>query len=271
MPVLRRFLIASAFARLLRRVFQPEQVIEGYFSPQDDRQSYVRLVNGQAHLLLVSLGAGLEASTGLPRGHAEALLEVCPATLTFERLTVLIAGHTALVDRITSPGLLDVVSVEFTSPNDAAAFVSPAWFGPEVTPDEGFMNRAMAVSGLPSAVETETSNSGLEALLDFIEGDGLGRAMQPVADANGEVALPSRASNVDQSLPRISAVELPSERATGDVDSRPPVSKTFPSKPGSEGDRLAGVIEGLSAALNTAGHGEQPDAARPRRWSLGNP
>ncbi|MGD9864676.1 MAG: CYTH domain-containing protein [Pseudodonghicola sp.] len=44
---------------------------------------------------------------------------------------------------------LRLVEVEFTSTAQATGFVPPDWFGPEVTEDRRYGNRALVVSGLP--------------------------------------------------------------------------------------------------------------------------
>ena len=46
------------------------------------------------------------------------------------------------------PGLPDV-EVEFGSERDAAAFVPPPWFDREVTDDDRYANRSLAVNGRP--------------------------------------------------------------------------------------------------------------------------
>jgi len=45
---------------------------------------------------------------------------------------------------------LVVAEVEFGDEATAAAFVPPAWFGPEVTDDPAYKNRALAVDGRPA-------------------------------------------------------------------------------------------------------------------------
>ena len=44
---------------------------------------------------------------------------------------------------------LRVVEVEFTSEQDAASFSAPDWFGREVTHDERYKNKNLALNGLP--------------------------------------------------------------------------------------------------------------------------
>jgi CYTH domain-containing protein len=44
---------------------------------------------------------------------------------------------------------LRVVEVEFASEEDSRRFQPPAWFGPEITADERYRNRVLAVDGRP--------------------------------------------------------------------------------------------------------------------------
>ncbi len=59
-------------------------------------------------------------------------------------------GHTAELDvyRGRLAGLR-VVEVEFDSEQDSDRFQPPDWFGPEVTDDQRYRNRVLAVEGAP--------------------------------------------------------------------------------------------------------------------------
>jgi adenylate cyclase len=48
---------------------------------------------------------------------------------------------------------LVVAEIEFPSPADAEAFDAPAWFGPDVTSDDGYKNQRLATHGLPSTAQ----------------------------------------------------------------------------------------------------------------------
>ena len=76
MAIVRRFLIAPAFARLVRKERGAVRVTEGYFPNQSGRQSHVLVEGSQCHLVLVTPGNGgapTEERTEVPRGHADAL------------------------------------------------------------------------------------------------------------------------------------------------------------------------------------------------------
>src|SRR5215207_6793869 len=124
--VARRFLIAPSLSRLIQRECGSFQVIEGHFPPQFDRQSHVRIKKGQAHLVLTALDASPEHSedrTHVPIAHAEALLQSCPGTVSVERSVVPLAQANMFIDRFISPGPLDLVSVQFITSAESAAFL----------------------------------------------------------------------------------------------------------------------------------------------------
>jgi len=176
MTIIRRFLLAPSFARLVRKERGSVRMTEGYFPTQSGRNSHVLVEAGQCHLVLVTPEDGAEERTEVPRAHADALLDVCAGKTVYERTRVAIGGgREALVDRITHPGALDLVSVEFDDRDAAATFLSPPWFGPETTADAAFDRRAIALGGLPAAGEVALSNAALEALLDMLE-DRFGRS-----------------------------------------------------------------------------------------------
>ena len=258
MPLVRRFLISPSLTRLIGKEFGSYTVIEGHFAPQADRQSYVRLDQGRTHLVLASLNAGPqndEASTEVPAAHAEALLEVCPGKLTLERSIVPVQAHAARVDRLISPGPLDLVSIEFIREDEATRFVPPVWFGAEVTPNDSYINRVMALTGLPDTPETEASNAGMEAVLDIMEGVALRECdvQRPFVSAPPQVASPF-------SLPRASALtEILGETTAFDAERRRPVLQALPAQSESDDTRLARVIDGLSSALSTT----PPENGRP--------
>src|SRR5215216_7168680 len=161
MTIIRRFLLAPSFARLVRKERGSVRMTEGYFPTQSGRNSHVLVEAGQCHLVLVTPEDGAvpgEERTEVPRAHADALLDVCAGKAVYERTRVALGGgREALVDRITHPGALDLVSVEFDDRDAAATFLSPPWFGPETTADAGFDRRAIALGGLPARSEEHTS------------------------------------------------------------------------------------------------------------------
>jgi CYTH domain-containing protein len=169
----RRFLIASALARLIRK----EQgvvgrIVEGYFPARPDRDHFVSIEPGRCYLVLAPTkeGSGAEERTDVPRSQAEALMAVCAGKVGFECTIVgLRGGKPALLQRFIAPGVLDLLSVEFEEGEDANAFVPPAWFGPEATQNAAYDRGSLARVGLPTPEEIPLSNAMLDELLHMLE------------------------------------------------------------------------------------------------------
>lgn len=269
MAIVRRFLIASALTRLIRKERGSERVLEGHFAPQAERQSHIRIEKGQSYLVLTSLdgeASGAEDWTDVPRSHAEALLDVCPGTVIFERSRLRLRNHEALVDRFVTPGPLDLVSVEFAAPSEADAFLPPVWFGSEVTGDDSFTNRTIALSGRPRVSEAPLSNAALETALDLLESrsdEGHHGHYDPPSDRLVEDSAFDRLRRLAAVRPAspfvappASAAAEPEQRAEPKPESvarsrsRRPILPIAPAKEENGDDRLAGVIQGLSEALS---------------------
>ncbi|MBM6595171.1 hypothetical protein [Microvirga pudoricolor] len=167
----RRFLVASSLARLIRKERGGNRVTEGYFPNQADRSSYVYLDGEQSSLVLITTGAGMpvEERTDVPRPHAEALLDVTPGKVDYVRSVLTVGNHDIRISRFVTPGPLDLISVEFERDEDARDFRAPSWFGPEVTADQAYHNRSIALEGLPQAPEIPLTNAALNTLLDIFE------------------------------------------------------------------------------------------------------
>src|SRR3954453_23292405 len=162
--VQRRFLIASSFARLIRKEGGMDgRIVEGYFPARPDRDHFVSIEPGHAYLVLAPVGGvGQEERTEVPRSQAEALLAVCAGKVGFEcTILPLRDGKQALLQRFISPGSLDLLSVEFAVGEGADGFVPPAWFGPEVTQDPAYHRGSLARSGLPASEDILLSNGML--------------------------------------------------------------------------------------------------------------
>jgi hypothetical protein len=206
----------------------------------------------------------------------------------FERSRLRLRNHEALVDRFITPAQLDIVSVEFASQADADAFMPPVWFGMEVTGDDSYTNRMIAVVGRPRAPEAPLSNAALETALDLLESrpdEGLfghyernteRQADDSAFDRLRRLAAVRPASPLPSApvspLPSVQAGPMPSlqpspvepepEPQPEPAKEKPPegVARLKPrrpslpvaqSRPGDDTDeRLAGVIQGLSEALS---------------------
>ncbi|MCE4226693.1 hypothetical protein HCU64_23405 [Methylobacterium sp. C25] len=172
MSEFRRFLIAPSLARLIRKERGGSKRTEGYFAPQAGRVSFVRIEGADCHLVLTSTdaeGKTTEEVTEVPRSHGDALLDVCKAQVTCERMTVSVSGQEVLIDRYVSPAGLDVISVGFDEADAAKAFAPPVWFGVEVTDEPAYQPAAIAIEGAPAPREVAPSNAALDAVLDLLE------------------------------------------------------------------------------------------------------
>jgi hypothetical protein len=64
---------------------------------------------------------------------------------------------------------LDLISVEFERDEDVRDFQPSPWFGPEVTTEPSYQNRALALAGLPDTPDVELTDAALNSLLDVLE------------------------------------------------------------------------------------------------------
>jgi CYTH domain-containing protein len=276
MAIVRRFLIAPAFARLVRKERGAVRVTEGYFPNQSGRQSHVLVEGSQCHLVLVTPNAGgaaTEERTEVPRGHADALLDVCAGKAIYDRSRVAIGGgRDAFIDHVVTPGALDLVTLEFEEEAEANRFQPAPWFGPDVSARDGYDNRAIALQGLPSPTEVAISNAALEGLLDTLENRGMSRFAlppRPSAGEGGEVldTLRRMAASKPENEGLPPAATLP--QAPQPAASAPAAPEPAPA---TENDsRIDDVIASLSQALGAAdGAPEEPrqgEAVEVERWT----
>jgi CYTH domain-containing protein len=172
MTARRRFLLTPSFARLIRRERGALRHVEGFFPEQRDRSSWVRLEEERGLLILKTVGprGEVEDLTEIPVAHAHALLDVCAGEVDYKRVVLSIGECHALVDEVTRPRVLHLVTVEFTSDGEARAFHPLEWFGPEVTADPRYTNQSIALRGLDEAPEIPLSDAALNSLIDTLEG-----------------------------------------------------------------------------------------------------
>jgi adenylate cyclase len=150
----RSFLIERDPPVAARRV---ERIEQGYIAIDRDGTEVRIRRRGSALTLTVK-----SPDHGLTRLEEEIALD----GERFERLWPLTAGRRIVKDRhlfgladgltaevdvyVDALAGLRVVEVEFASEEDAERFGVPDWFGPEVTLDQRYRNRELAVHGLPS-------------------------------------------------------------------------------------------------------------------------
>jgi hypothetical protein len=168
----RRFLVASALARLIRKeAGVTDRVVEGYFPPRPDLDHFVSIEPGHSYLVLVPTQDGsLEERTEVPHSQAEALLAVCAGKVGFEcTILRLRGGKQAVLQRFLVPGPLDLLSITFAEGEDVDGFDPPIWFGSEVSQNPAYDRGSLARAGVPAPEEIPLSNAMLDELLDVLE------------------------------------------------------------------------------------------------------
>ena len=282
MAIVRRFLIAPAFARLVRKERGAVRVTEGYFPNQSGRQSHVLVEGSQCHLVLVTPGNGgapTEERTEVPRGHADALLDVCAGKAVYDRSRVAIGGgRDAFIDHVVTPGALDLVTLEFDDEAEAGRFQPAPWFGPDVSGRDGYDNRAIALQGLPGGTDVAISNAALEALLDTLENRGMSRFALPprpaaAGEGGGEVLDTLRrmaaSKPENEGLPPVATLQ-PAQTAPA-APAAPAATAPEAAATAENDSRIDDVIASLSQALGAADETpEQPrqgEAVEVERWT----
>lgn len=149
----RKFLIESRPAVLAEMEGIP--IRQGYLAVDADAEVRIRS-KGYHFFLTVKSGRGLireEYEISLDREKFETLW---PATAGRRvekiRYRIQVPGGSAEVDIYSGPlqGLI-TAEVEFKTKEEARGFAPPPWFDREVTDDDRYANRTLAVTGRPEA------------------------------------------------------------------------------------------------------------------------
>ena len=235
----RRFLIASSFARLIRREQDMVgRIVEGYFPARPDRDHFISIEPGHCFLVLAptSETAGVEERAEIPRSQADALLPVCAGKVGFECTIVrLRGGKEAVLQRFVVPGSLDLLSVEFEDDADANGFATPAWVGPEVTQDAAYDRGAMARVGMPEPEAIPLADAMLDELLDTLEESRL-------------------AAQLDGTLVSGAPLSRSQDDGRGASPEAPPQAD---QRPGSSDEaRRTNLMTGLAEAMNEEGRSD---------------
>lgn len=128
-------------------------VRQGYLAIDGDTEVRVRLKDDTA-LLTIKKGSGMvriEEEIEIPRSRAEVLFEIA-GERTVEKTRYLFEENSLRYEIDLFHGALSglaLVEVEFPNREASDSFAVPAWFGKEVTEDPKYMNRNLAVDGLP--------------------------------------------------------------------------------------------------------------------------
>lgn len=131
-----------------------DTIRQGYVIATDDGIELRVRQRGMRFFQTIKMGTGLlrtEIEMELSRDQFERLwLHTEGRRVTKTRYAVPIGAHTGELDRFEGDleGLF-LIEVEFDSIAASQRFLSPDWFGKEVTEDERYKNKRLAVDGLP--------------------------------------------------------------------------------------------------------------------------
>lgn len=169
----RRFCLAPAFARLIKRERLAVPVVEGHFPDQSERRSYVRMEGEHCLLVLEDRdadGVVEEERSEVSRAQGEVLLDVCAGKTTFERINLEAANGVSIhIDRFISPVSASFIEVAFPDPAAAKAFRPPIWIGAELGVDDVGDARRIALGSKPKLFEGSIQNAAIESLLDLLD------------------------------------------------------------------------------------------------------
>lgn len=155
MEIERKFIVADLPEALADH---PASLIDqGYLAIGTDGAEVRVRRAGRQHWLTVKAGVGLvrsETEVELSAEQFELLWPVTDGARIKKTRYRLPAGDGLVIELDVYAGSLsglEVAEVEFTDQDVARRFQPPAWFGREVTDDDRFKNRSLAVDGLPES------------------------------------------------------------------------------------------------------------------------
>jgi adenylate cyclase len=132
-----------------------ESIEQGYLAIDDDVEVRVRRREDE-FFLTIKKGSGqvrAEEEVAIDGDRFTALWELTEGRrIEKSRRVIDVGGGTQFEVDVYSDELNGLITVEaeFESEEAAERFQPPAWFGPEVTEDGRFKNRALACDGLPA-------------------------------------------------------------------------------------------------------------------------
>ena len=174
MALTRQFLVSPSLARLIRKERGTQgRVKEGYFSSTPERTHFVRLDPPHCSLMMLMPGPDgepIEEATEVPLSQAQALLDVAPGQIAYDRTALVMApGVEGMLEQILVHHPIHLLTVMFEDLAGFERFQPPLWAGSEVSGDPAFSKAVIALHGEPEVGELEISNAALEALLDLLQ------------------------------------------------------------------------------------------------------
>jgi hypothetical protein len=115
-------------------------------------------------------GEPVEEATEVPQSQAQALLDVAPGQIAYDRTALVVApGVEGVLEQVLVRRPLQLLTVTLEGGTGLERFEPPLWAGPEVSGDPAFSKAGIGLQGEPEVGELEISNAALEALLDLLQ------------------------------------------------------------------------------------------------------
>jgi hypothetical protein len=130
-----------------------------------------------------------------------------------------------LLDRVIYPDRCDILTVEFDDQHEAEAFGPAPWFGPEVTGEDAYERRYLALNGLPTLPEMPLSSLQVEAVLDLL--DQARKATDATHQASAQEVVVALARSLENSgmVKGTSEATVPSEEEPAAEQFEQPVKR----------------------------------------------
>jgi CYTH domain-containing protein len=207
MALTRQFLVSPALARLIRKERGVQgRVQEGYFASTPERTHFVRLDPPHSSLMMVAPGPDgepLEEATEVPLSQAQALLDVAPGQIAYDRTALTLSpGVESVLEQILLSPEFNLLTVAFVDLAEADRFRSPFWVGPEVTGDLSFNKGLIALEAEPQTGEVEITNASLDALLDLLQSRSASRQARALSGWDQLAYRAPQPSQIDEQLLR---------------------------------------------------------------------
>jgi len=149
----RKFLITELPPDIDNHSFK--EILQGYIVITDGKEVRIRK-KGNSYYQTVKIGEGLirkETEIEISKEQFETLWPLTES-LRIEKIRYEINYMEYLIELDVYSGLLAdlvVAEVEFQTEVESKSFIPPDWFGSEITDDERFKNKNLALLGIPES------------------------------------------------------------------------------------------------------------------------
>jgi CYTH domain-containing protein len=152
----RKFLVKEVPENVASYPF--EEISQGYLAVTDDGTEVRLRKKAHAYYLTVKSGTGMKRQEIETELDSEQFEILWPKTVEkrVEKRRYEISAKNVTIELDIYSGILEglkTAEVEFKAQSEADAFTPPSWFDKEVTQDERYKNKNLALYGLPSETE----------------------------------------------------------------------------------------------------------------------